>query len=683
MIITSNGSLMNRLFFFGSIVSTLAFSISVSVASEKVCSLVVKVPKNSPVSSEYLELRAREKLNSVRGISVLGSNEDMEAVTKLLKAAQGPEFEPSESPELGRFSPLSHVVMVKLVSVSKNASSKYSALSLSMYDKTFKLIAEKSVGLDREMDVDQALEMLVAGLDESLNGSRAPVAVVTSQKDAQADPAIPTLPSKSEETVPQAQASTDDSQGTGDAAENTDSDEGAKEQKLAVEQTPVLDPPAPDAGAAGDGPRLLTRIGQLDSEGVARECAKYVFADFEGDGREEIVAITAVGDRLNVYKVLNGRIELAFVIPLEKGSVFTDIGVGHFLGGRDGDQLVAIEKTENKTTFKVFTINVAAKQLETLAKLNKSGDNRLFTALSTGDFDGDGRTDFTAADNLSGRVYAYRLDNQGSIAHLGISEGFTSGTAWVSMAASDLNGDGRDELVGIRAGDSHILVMSIDPVQLKINLAQEFTRSAEGSGWRSMVGVRSASSEKDVYVAARDLKQQVIAYSLDSRVSRIYTLGIQPTAQARLRLDSLQVSVRHPGQLFVIDSSGWVLAYKVNLMSGGRRRSPAPATQPEKKVESQAEKKADKDSTITTGTPDEIKPAGPIDPPGKKPPVEEKAKVIVPTTEKPEAKVDSDPRAIEPSKDIKPGETEEESLERMMLEAQKTIRDRRAKKRSK
>ncbi|MGW2399885.1 FG-GAP repeat domain-containing protein [Kitasatospora sp. NPDC001664] len=182
-----------------------------------------------------------------------------------------------------------------------------------------------------------------------------------------------------------------------------------------------------------------------------RSAARTVAADFDGDGRVDVAGIDAY-QNLNLYAG-NGAGQVSATLPMlgTNGlwAGFKQLAAGDFNG--DGKQDVA--GIDANDSLKLYTGTGGGYVSGGSAMLGGNGTWAGFKALTAGDFNGDGKQDIAGIDaNDSLKLYAG--NGAGQLSEVGAMLGGNGTWAgFKAITSGDFNGDGKRDVAGIDANN--------------------------------------------------------------------------------------------------------------------------------------------------------------------------------------------------------------------------------------
>jgi hypothetical protein len=151
--------------------------------------------------------------------------------------------------------------------------------------------------------------------------------------------------------------------------------------------------------------------------------------------------------------------------------------LGDVTGDRKADFIVVNPKTGKLTLGAYEQANKRVRVLSTGATNNSSIDSA--GSVVIGDIDADGKPELTVAQKNGSKVKVYRYESGKLRTKSSYSLQKASGVN-ATLLASDLNGDGRREIVAVPATGTKVSILAFR--QNKLTLTKQFTVSGRGFG---------------------------------------------------------------------------------------------------------------------------------------------------------------------------------------------------------
>ncbi|MBI4426180.1 MAG: carboxypeptidase regulatory-like domain-containing protein [Candidatus Kerfeldbacteria bacterium] len=202
-------------------------------------------------------------------------------------------------------------------------------------------------------------------------------------------------------------------------------------------------------------------------------------------GVKEIHIADVTGSRTNEVLLRGSETATLTAISGKSFKRLTNVkvsaGVTLRLGDVTGDSkadFVVVNPTTGKLTLASYEqAKKRVRVLSTGATNNQSIDTA--GSVSIGDLDADGQPELTVAQKNGSRVKVYRYENGKLRAKSSYSLKKASGTN-ATLLASDLNGDGRREIVAVPSTGTKVSILTFK--QDKLSLSKQFTVSGRGFG---------------------------------------------------------------------------------------------------------------------------------------------------------------------------------------------------------
>lgn len=170
-------------------------------------------------------------------------------------------------------------------------------------------------------------------------------------------------------------------------------------------------------------------------------------ADFNNDGKPDLVVAKGSSATVSVLTNTSSNGNITFSAPME----LTAAGNSHecsATGDLDGDGKIDLvtANTWNTNTISVFRNTTSTTTISFAAKLDYATDNGAYS-VSINDLDGDGKPDIIVANNGSNNISLYKNRSTPGTISFDNRIDISAPTNPFSVVASDLDGDGKPELV--------------------------------------------------------------------------------------------------------------------------------------------------------------------------------------------------------------------------------------------
>lgn len=235
--------------------------------------------------------------------------------------------------------------------------------------------------------------------------------------------------------------------------------------------------------------------------------------DLDGDGRDEVVAVRSVssaGATDLVVARANDSCSLAEVASLAIGSPANSAWVAVTTGDFDGDgtrEIVALKDAH--TSFVMVRLSGSTLAVAYSADL-ASNAAMPWRALAAGDLDGDGRDELIAArevtDGSAETILVFRWNGSAFERAAGSTSGNAGNSAWAALAVGDFNGDGHEVVAAAKDRHSNFTLFELAAGASALTPAgSSDLATAPGQSWRGVAAVDWLDGDRgaDELVTAR------------------------------------------------------------------------------------------------------------------------------------------------------------------------------------
>ena len=246
--------------------------------------------------------------------------------------------------------------------------------------------------------------------------------------------------------------------------------------------------------------------GTINSVSLVKETAlpsdigmrSLAIADFDGDGRLDLVAVSASTSQLSVYKntsTASGSITLVRVLTLTTGTSPFSIVTGDFNGDGKPDVAVANRGDNNLS---LYLNNASGPIIAFADRTDLSTGGIAPQALVIADFDADGFPDLGVLNQTSNHVAV--LQNNGT-ASFSAAVTLPVGTLPTALAVGDLNSDGKPDLVTTNFGNNNLSVLLNTSSGNAISFEPKIDFSTGNNPWGAAINDLDGDGKLDIAVA--------------------------------------------------------------------------------------------------------------------------------------------------------------------------------------
>ncbi len=189
--------------------------------------------------------------------------------------------------------------------------------------------------------------------------------------------------------------------------------------------------------------------------GIYPHCV--LLADFNGDGKSDVLVSRGSSSVVSVFTngstsgniSFSSKTDFAATGNNHEGAAICDID-------GDGKPDFIITNSNGTNSVSVFRNTSAGGTISFAAKIDYAADNSPYS-VATGDLDGDGKPDMVIASSGSNTLNFYKNTSTPGNISFTAQSALIAGTNPYSIAVTDLNGDGKPELIFTTQGSSNAL----------------------------------------------------------------------------------------------------------------------------------------------------------------------------------------------------------------------------------
>jgi SpoIID/LytB domain protein len=202
--------------------------------------------------------------------------------------------------------------------------------------------------------------------------------------------------------------------------------------------------------------------------------AHFVGGDFDGDGNDEVAALSTSAGSWWVFDADGATLDGAPWAGVSKGA-WQKVFSGDFTG--DGKTDVAMFSTSGG-----WWVGASTGSGFQFTKWGQFGSSSGWKTQRVGDYDGDGKDDIANFHPGNGTWWVSKSD--GSRFSTGLWADFTTASGWGAQIAGDFDGDGKDDIANFHPGNGTWWVSRSNTSGFRTSLWADYTTA---SGWAPQV----------------------------------------------------------------------------------------------------------------------------------------------------------------------------------------------------
>lgn len=255
--------------------------------------------------------------------------------------------------------------------------------------------------------------------------------------------------------------------------------------------------------------------------GSASDWAGVATGDFDGDGNEDIV--TARNFDAHVYmwgfnRATNSLTGMGSLTTFGSASDWAGVTVGDFNG--DGDDEFAIVRNFDGT---LYSYDYVGGQIVTLAYNTNAGAGSQWADLAAGDVDGDGKDEIVAIRNSDGKAFVLKYSGGQLVTVASTGQLNNPAMQWAGIDCGDFNGNGFDEIVAVRNSNGNFYIARIENGKFRLKIVHSAPGPA--SQWTGVTAGDFDGDGIDEFLAHRDFDGDFWMYEVDLINRQIIGIG--------------------------------------------------------------------------------------------------------------------------------------------------------------
>jgi hypothetical protein len=226
---------------------------------------------------------------------------------------------------------------------------------------------------------------------------------------------------------------------------------------------------------------------------------KVIITDIDGDGKPDVAVVNGLASTISIFRNTStlGSISFAAKVDLITGSTPFDLTFADF----DGDGKPDLAATNaGSNTVSVFLNTSSIGTISFAAKSDFSAGTYTW-GIAAGDIDGDGKPDIVAVNRNSTSISVFTNISSTGIISFAAKVDYTTGATPYYVAISDLDADGKADVIVANGGASSISVFKNNSTSGSVSLASKVDYAALSTASGVSVSDIDGDGKPDVVVS--------------------------------------------------------------------------------------------------------------------------------------------------------------------------------------
>jgi hypothetical protein len=221
-------------------------------------------------------------------------------------------------------------------------------------------------------------------------------------------------------------------------------------------------------------------------------------ADIDGDGKPDVVVTNSNDNTISIFRNTStiGSISLASKINYITGSIPNGIAIGDIDGNGKPDVVVT---NRNSSSISILRNTSTSGSISFAGKIDSTTGIHPY-GIAISDIDGDGKPDVVVTNAVSNTISVFRNTSTSGNVSLASKVDYTTGTMPYGIAIADIDGDGKPDIAVTNVNSNNISVFRNTSTSGNVSLESKVDYTTGWCPWRMAIADIEGDGKPDVVV---------------------------------------------------------------------------------------------------------------------------------------------------------------------------------------